>query len=191
MSSLSRIEAVRQARDYIQKDPLYLDTETTGIGPHDNILEIAIIDQQGISLVDTLVKPVGSISPEALAVHGINTDMLQDAPHWSQVWPQVEAVLVGRWLGIYNADFDLRMMQQSHQRNWMQWSSPAGLETFCIMKLYAQFYGQWNAQRGNYRWHSLDAAGRQSRIPLPNSHRAKDDTLLTRAILNFIAEQPI
>jgi DNA polymerase-3 subunit epsilon len=190
MSTLARREAIQIAQEYLGKNPLYLDTETTGIGPHDNILEIAIIDQEGNTLVDTLVKPVGVISPEAISVHGIHADMVQEAPSWSQVWPQVEAVLTGRPVGIYNAEFDLRMMEQSHQRNWMQWALPRGTGAFCIMKLYAQFYGQWNARHRNYRWHSLDSAGRQCGIPLPNSHRARDDTLLTRAVLHHIAGYP-
>ncbi len=188
MSKLSRIEAIRNAQEFLQKDPLYLDTETTGLSPNDNILEIAIIDEQGNSLVDTLVKPIGRISPEALSVHGINENMLKGAPTWSQVWPQVEAVLTGRWVGIYNADFDLRMMAQSHKRNWMQWSQPPAMEPFCIMKLYAKFRGHWNAQRGEYRWHSLDTAGQHCGIPLLNSHRARDDSLLTREILRCIAK---
>jgi DNA polymerase-3 subunit epsilon len=92
-------------------------------------------------------------------------------------------------IGIYNVDFDLRMMRQSHQMNWLRWTDPPGAEFFCIMKLYAQFWGQWNPKYGNYRWQSLDQAREQSKIHLPNSHRAKDDTLLTRALLEFMANQ--
>jgi hypothetical protein len=69
----------------------------------------------------------------------------------------------------------------------MIWKRPEGMRDFCIMKLYAQYYGQWNSRRGDYRWQSLDAAGRQCRIPLPNSHRAKDDALLTKAVLENLA----
>ena len=191
MNLSARKEAVRRAQEFIAKQPLYLDTETTGISPNDNILEIAIIDHDGLVLVDTLVRPVGAITPGAQAVHGISPDMLQDAPRWGEVWDQIEAVLAGRYLGIYNADFDLRMMEQSHNRNWMQWSPPQGMEVFCIMKLYAQFYGKWNPRRGSYSWQSLDSAGRQCGIPLPNSHRAKDDTLLTRAVLQYMAEYQV
>ena len=59
------------------------------------------------------------------------------------------------------------------------------------MKLYAQFYGQWNPRHGNYRWQSLDQAGEQCGIPLQNSHRAKDDTHLTRALLEYMAAQSL
>jgi len=187
MISSARREAIQIAQEKLSRKPIYLDTETTGTGPNDNIVEISIVDHHGNILIDTLVKPIGIISTGAMAVHGITNEQLTNARQWKEVWPEVEAVLSGRLLGIFNADFDLRMMQQSHTRNWMQWMIPKGMEVFCIMKLYAQFYGEWNSRRGNYRWQSLDNAGKQCSIPLPNSHRAKDDTLLTREIFLYMA----
>jgi DNA polymerase III epsilon subunit-like protein len=190
MRTSGRNEAILRAQEYLKRQPIYLDTETTGIGPNGNIVEIAIVDHSGQVLADTLVKPVGKIQSEAFSVHGISNEMVVDAPHWNEVWEEIEPILSGRFVGIYNTEFDLRMMQQSHASQWMQWAAPPGMEAFCIMKLYAQFYGQWNPRRGNYRWQSLDAAGKQLGLPLPNSHRAKDDTLLTKAILETVANQP-
>ena len=189
MNLSARKEAILTAQKWIAQQPVYIDTETTGTGPGDVIVEISIIDHAGNPLVDTLVRPVGSISPEARAVHGISNEMVREARRWEEIWPEVEAALSNRAVGIYNADFDLRMLQQTHQKNWLRWTNPAGSQFFCIMKLYAQFYGEWNSRRGGYRWQSLDAAGKQCGIPLPNSHRAKDDTLLTRAILAYMAQQ--
>ena len=189
MNLSARKEAFQIAQKWLSKKPVYTDTETTGTGPNDGIVEIAVIDHDGSTLVDTLVKPVGLIPPGATSIHGITNEMVKDAPRWDAVWPEVEAAMINRAVGIYNADFDLRMMRQSHQKNWLRWFDPEGAEFFCIMKLYAQFYGEWNARRRSYRWQSLDAAGRQCGIPLSNSHRAKDDTLLTRAVLEYMANQ--
>ena len=187
MNSSARSEAIQLARQWLSRKPVYIDTETTGTGPNDSIIEVSVIDHDGGVLVDSLVKPVGKISPGARAVHRITNDMIKDAPRWESVWTQVEAAITNRVIGIYNVDFDLRMMRQSHQMNWLRWSDPPGADFFCIMKLYAQFWGQWNPKYGNYRWQSLDQAREQCRIPLPNSHRAKDDTLLTRALLEYMA----
>jgi len=187
MNSSSRKSAIQRAQELVSRQPVYLDTETTGIGPQDNIVEIAVIDHDGSVLVDTLVKPVGKIQPEAAAIHKIRDEMVAEAPRWGEVWEEVEVVLSGRLVGMYNADFDLRLMRQSHTSSWMQWAQPPGMEAFCVMKLYAQFNGEWNPRRGNFRWQSLDTAGRQCGISLPNSHRAADDSLLTRAILKFMA----
>jgi DNA polymerase-3 subunit epsilon len=185
----ARKEAILTARKWLAQKPVYVDTETTGTGAGDVIVEISIIDHDGSTLVDSLVRPVGSISPEAMAVHGISNEMVREARRWESVWPEVEAAFRNRVVGIYNADFDLRMLQQTHQKNWLRWANPEGAQFFCIMKLYAQFYGEWNSRRGGYRWQSLDAAGKQCGIPLPNSHRAKDDTLLTQALLEYMARQ--
>lgn len=189
MNLAARKDAITIAQSMIKRQPLYLDTETTGTGPNDNILEISIVDHDGKILMDTLVRPVGMNSPEARAVHQISDEMVRGAPRWGDVWGNIETVLSGRLVGIYNADFDLRLMQQSHALNLLKWTQPPGMEVFCVMKLYAQFYGRWNPKRGNFKWQSLEAAGRQCGIDLPNTHRAKDDTLLARAILHYIAEQ--
>ena len=189
MNSGARKEAIKLARQLLSKKPVYIDTETTGTGPDDNIIEITVIDHDGNVLVDSFVKPVGKISTAAMAIHGITDEMVKGAPRWDAIWPAVETAITNRAVGIFNADFDLRMMRQSHQKNWLNWSEPKGVEFFCIMKLYAQFYGEWNPRYGNYRWQSLDRARRQCGIPLPNSHRAKDDTQLTRALLEYMAAQ--
>jgi DNA polymerase-3 subunit epsilon len=191
MNSVARVEAIKIAREWIARKPVYFDTETTGIGSHDGIIEIAVLDHDGTVLIDTLVKPLGKIPADATAIHGITNEMAKTAPQWDVVWPRVEIAFINRAVGVYNADFDLRMIRQTHQKNWLSWFEPEGTTFFCIMKLYAQFYGQWNAKHKNYRWQSLEIAGRQCGIPFPNSHRAKDDTLLSRAILEYMANQEI
>jgi DNA polymerase III epsilon subunit-like protein len=111
-------------------------------------------------------------------IHNITDELVRESPTWLQVWPQLEAVLKNRVVGIYNAEFDLRMLQQTHQVYGLPWRIPMS-RVFCIMKLYSDF-------SGFLKWQSLEAAGRQSRIPLPNSHRARDDTLLARELFLYI-----
>ena len=181
-----RMKAIQLARSRIRQGPLYLDTETTGLKEFDEIVEIAVIDQDGKVLLDTLVKPLKRIPADAVAIHGITDAMVQDALRWSEVWPKLEPILRGHQVAIYNADFDLRMMSQSHRLHMLPWRIPQW-EVFCVMQLYAQFFGDWDAFRGKYRFQSLENAGRQSKIPLPNTHRARDDATLTRALLHYIA----
>jgi DNA polymerase-3 subunit epsilon len=183
----ARRQAIQVARQKLLLQPLYLDTETTGLGRDSEIVEICILDDQGQVIFESLVRPLRPIPPDAIQIHGITNAMVKDAPDWISVWSTVEPILAGRHVGIYNAEFDLRMLQQTHQNYRMRWPHDLPFQPFCIMRLYAQYYGEWNSQRGSYRWHSLDVAGRQCRIPLPNSHRARDDTLLARAILHHIA----
>jgi DNA polymerase-3 subunit epsilon len=170
--------------------PLFLDTETTGLKAWDEIIEIAILDHEGLPLIDTLVRPTRKIPPDAIAIHGITDEMVQTAPAWQELWPEIEQILEGKETAIYNADFDLRLMKQSHEANKMPWNVQEK-NFFCIMQLYAQFYGMWNASRRSFRWQSLENAGRQCRIQLPNTHRAKDDTMLARAVLIHMATSEV
>jgi DNA polymerase-3 subunit epsilon len=165
---------------------LYLDTETTGLGSEAEIVEIALLDFQGESLFESLVRPIGPIPPDATAVHGITTTMVAGAPDWRSVWLEVEPLLAGRLVAIYNAEFDLRMMRLAHRRAGLAWNLPPDQFT-CLMELYAEFRGDWNPIRRSYRWHSLEAARQQCALPLANSHRAAQDAQLARLLLEHMA----
>ena len=182
--------AIAVARAELARMPVFLDTETTGMGVNDQIVEICVLDHDGSLLFESLVKPTWTISPAAQRVHGISPQMVQSAPPWYEVWSETRKALAGRRVGIYNAQFDLNMMRQSHQAHGLRWSA-ADCDAFCIMDLYAQFYGKRGAGYGSFRWQSLDAAGRQCRISLPNSHRAQADARLARAVLKYMADSKI
>jgi DNA polymerase-3 subunit epsilon len=180
-----RRAAIAQAQIELNKQLIYLDTETTGLKDRDQIVEICLLDHDGSIVFESLVKPTVKIPPDATRVHHITDALVSTAPTWPEIWPQVEAVLTTRRIAIYNAEYDLRLMQQSHRAHGLAWST--SLNHFCIMKLYAQFRGDWNARAGNYRWYSLDDARWQCGLNLPNAHRAHADTLLARAVLHYVA----
>ena len=182
-----RQSAIQEARDLLKNDPVYLDTETTGLHNSAEVIEIGVVDDQGEVLFESFVKPRGKIDPAAFRLHGITQEMLTDAPTWEQIWPQAEAVLLDRRIGVYNVEFDLRLMKQSHNRSWLRWIVPDS-NFFDIMKLYARFYGDWDPYHRAFRYQSLELAGKQCGIRLPNAHRAVDDCLLTRALLHHMAE---
>lgn len=186
MPPQARQQAIQKSKSYLSQNPIFLDTETTGFKNWDEIVEIAIVDQDGNTLLDSLVKPGRKIPPDAMAIHGITEDMVADAPTWTELWPQVQAALEGRVVGIYNADFDLRLLEQTASNAGMVWEPPYA-EAFCVMNLYSEYKGDWNNKYRNYRWHKLEAAGRQLGIPLPNAHRALADTLLARKVLQGMA----
>ncbi len=180
-----RQRAIQTAQKILEARPIYLDTETTGLDNSDEIIEISIIDDEGQVLFESLVKPSRPIPASATMIHGISNDEVQNARNWPAIWPQVRSVLFGRLVVIYNEAFDLRMMQQSHARYRLPWKER--LTTVDLLKLYAEFRGEWDPNRRSYRYHSLAKAGQQCGISLPNAHRSTADTLLTRALLHHIA----
>ncbi|NPV57115.1 MAG: 3'-5' exonuclease [Anaerolineae bacterium] len=179
--------AIASARQVLANAPVYLDTETTGVSTQDEIIEISILDSDGALLLDQLIRPTKKIPPEAIAIHNITNDQVAVAPFLPYVWQSIKSILNNRIIAAYNADFDIRLLKQSLALYNIQWQAP--INQFCIMKCYAQFRGDWDPRRRSYRYVSLDVAGKQCGITLPNSHRAQADALLAREILLYIAHQ--
>jgi DNA polymerase-3 subunit epsilon len=182
-----RMRSIETARAVISQNPVFLDTETTGLGGDDEIVELSIVDSDGSILFDSLIRPIKPIPADATAIHGISTADVQNARPWPVVWSEIRGHLFSRMIVIYNQEFDLRMLQQTHARYKMPWKER--LNTFDLLKLYAEFRGEWDARRRSYRYQSLDSAGKQCGITLPNAHRSAADSLLSRAVLIYMAEQ--
>ena len=176
----TRHDTITRAKQLLTAYPLYLDTETTGLDSWSEIIEIAIVETDGKVAFQSLVKPVNPIPTSATRIHGIDDILVADAPRWNQIWPEVQQLLSGRQVGIYNADFDLRMLQQSNAKYQLPFKLSEGTKFFCIMNLYKDYYG-------SYRFQSLDSARAFFNIPIRNSHRAVEDTQLARAVLERIA----
>ena len=185
-SASIRQQAIEVAQRVRAARPVYLDTETTGLGKDDEIIEISIIDDDGQTLLETLVKPSQPIPAESTRVHGITDLDVQTARSWPAIWPLVRSAMFGRLVVLYNEDFDMRMMQQSHARYRLPWKDK--FNTFDLLKLYAEYRGEWDPRRRSYRYQSLANAGAQCKIALPNAHRTTADTLLTRALLHYVAD---
>lgn len=187
MLSGDRLRAIQHARYYNGLDPIFLDTETTGLHADAEIVEICLIDSTGSVLYDSLVRPTRSIPWDAVLVHNITDELVSDAPPWSQVWSRVEEIIRGRYVGIYNAEFDLRMMRQTHALYGIRWEENI-FSHFCIMRLYAQFYGQSRGRYGTPRWQSLTDAARQCSVYIQGAHRARQDTELAMAVFNHMLQ---
>jgi len=178
----------RIAGGWLARRPAYLDTETTGLGRDDEIIEIALLDHDGAALADLRVKPRKPIPPEATRVHGIGGLDVAEAPGWSEVQAQLCAQLHGRAIVIYNADFELRLLMQTARIHGCPLAPAAS--AFCAMKLYAEWYGDWNDFHGNYRWQRLGDAAEQMGLAVPvNLHAASADAALTRRLLLAMAGQ--
>jgi DNA polymerase III subunit epsilon len=186
MFPIANPKVIQRARQILAYEPIFLDTETTGFSPDDVVIEVGVVDLTGVTLYETLVKPPIPIPADAMAIHGISEVMVSAAPGWTEAWEDLRAVLEGRYIGAYNADFDLRMLKQTHGRYWLDWPLD-DQHFFCVMKLYAAFYGQRSPRGDSFRFHKLEAAGAACRIPLPNAHRAVDDAKLTAALFKHIA----
>ena len=187
--------AVNTARRWLAENRLILDTETTGLSGLDEIVEIAIINARGDVILDTLIKPSKSIPAEATAIHGITNEMVANAPCWSEVHHDV-CGLITRSSGFvaYNSQYDSRLIYQtaalSGGTTAFSESEAAVINNIhdCAMLLYAEFYGQWDDRRSNYKWQRLTAAAEQQGVEvIGQAHRALADSLLTLGVIKAIA----
>lgn len=87
---------------------IYLDTETTGFSPSAGaaIVEVAIVDDRGQTLIDTLVDPRKPIPWQAQNVHGISDDMVRGKPTLEALMPRIIEIIQGEEVVIYNSAFD-------------------------------------------------------------------------------------
>lgn len=184
-----RLKAAEQALSILEDGPLFFDTETTGLSRTAEIVEVGVVDAEGRTVLESLVRPRRRIPAEVTDLHGISNEMVREAPTWAEIWPEVQHLFMGRRVGIFNADFDLRMMRQSHRQRGLPWEELGG-SAFCVMKMYARFYGE-RLGISDAKWQSLQKAGRQCGLALPNSHRAVGDARLTCAVFRHMAGLPL
>ena len=183
-------KVIQRAKEVLALTPVFLDTETTGTGPSDLIIEVGIVDVGGNVLYEGLVNPGKPIPAESSAVNGITDEDVRDEPRWPEVWPVIELILKDRVIGIYNADFDMRLLRQSCQAHKLEWTLQMN-QSFCMMKLFAAYYGEWNPRYNGFKSQKLEFAGKLCGLSEQNTHHAVDDAKLTAELLRYIASQPL
>lgn len=182
-SALESFKAMIRRNDFV-----ILDTETTGL--HDGeIVQIAIINSAGQTLMNTYVKPLKTTLSDFNIAHGITSGKIADAPTWEHVLPDVQRLLDGENVVIYNAKYDRKMMHQSTEKSDLpkvEWKELAVF--WCAMEAFAEEYGDWNEWHHSYRWQKLAKAARYYNIVIENEHDALADCLMTLDVVKAMAK---
>lgn len=105
---------------------LIVDTETVGAGATVEIIEIAFGDAEGRIVFESLVRPVYNKLPPPSKQQRFDTEAFAAAPYWTDIWPDISALVEARLLVAYNAAFDrrafaatcFRHQQSSSERGW-------------------------------------------------------------------------
>jgi DNA polymerase III subunit epsilon len=162
------------------KESVFLDTETTGLNPpRDKVVEIAIINGKGKTLLNTLVNPEREIPMEVIDIHGIDNEMVKSSPTIEDLEPQLIEILSGKKLIVYNLGFDIRFLPRNVVKSTK--------EKHCCMLRFAPVYGEWNVYHGNYKWQSLIVAADYVDYEWEGeAHRALADTLACRAVWDYL-----
>lgn len=186
-----RRDCAQTACLWLDEHPVFLDTETTGTGDHDEICEVAVIAPDGEVIIDELVRPSRPIPASATQVHGISDKDVEDAPTTCDLEPELEEVLLDNPCCIYNADFDCRLLRQSATSDWLlDWPDDPS-RVSCVMELMARWHGDWSDHYQSYTWISQKRAALKLGIDvdaIDDLHRARADAELCRRILHALAD---
>jgi DNA polymerase-3 subunit epsilon len=169
-------------------DYVILDTETTDKNGSE-IIQIAIINSRGETLLNTLVKPHGEITQGAIGVHGITADQVKFQPTFPELLPQLKELLTGKDIIVYNAVFDRKALHQSAEAwvidktEWKEISS-----WYCAMERFAVVYGQWNDWRKSFTWKKLSEAAAFYGVAADGAHDALTDCRITLEVCRKMVE---
>jgi DNA polymerase-3 subunit epsilon len=172
---------------FAANETVFLDTETTGLGPAAEIVDIAVISATGEVLIDVLVRPDRPIPYEATRVHGIRDQDVQTAAPWCDVFEFIAPILAHRQIVVYNASFDHGMVRQCCERVGALFPTATWV---CAMKAYAAFREERGRGRGGHRWHSLPNAAAAFGLR-PGGHRALADAEVCRRVVLAMAQSDL
>lgn len=165
-----------------------LDTETTGLGEGDQVIEVSVIDIHGNILLNSLCRHclVGSIPQDASRIHGITDEVLATAPTFAEIYEDLKRILqrASRVI-VYNAEYDARLLDQTIRAWGLLDLDVAYFD--CAMLPYAAFAGEYSEYHRSYRWVKLTVAARSFGIDTNSAHRALDDAQMTLAVIRGMA----
>ena len=181
-----RQQVQQWAQDLMNSRFYVLDTETTGLGRQDEIVQIGIVDKKGNPVMDKLIKPTIPIPFGASKVHGIYDSHVENAPNFSAIYAELSEILEDQEIIAYNMTFDWRMLQQSGAK----YEPKIPMNWHCAMRQYAQYRGQRRkGWRGSYKWHRLVNAVAQEGLEVKDVHNALGDARMTLKLIRKMAEE--
>jgi len=167
----------------IGDDFVAISSETTGINiKKDEPVKLTIIDQAGVTLMDTMLFPEAQIHPEAEAVHGISEADLLHAPRFADIADKVKALLEGKSVLAYNAPFAKSMIANAVRGELAihEWTLPG--DWHCLMKMGAT----WGGERSSlliHQFRSLKFNELASRLGVAvNGSKAAQVLAVTKAL---------
>jgi DNA polymerase III subunit epsilon len=186
-----KLQAARKAHEFIANGEFrILDTETTGTDPYEaRIVQIAVIDQDGNILVDSLLDPQEVIPSGAYNVHHISDEMVVGQPTFDELTPLLYQALNHKPLCIYNYAYDWTLIRTHCYRYGYEVPATDEQHSTCAMKTYAQFHGEYSQHHGSFTWQKLVNACMWMNIQVDAPpHSALGDCLRTLALIRKMSD---
>lgn len=175
------------AQQLIEIGCVMLDTETTGLGEYDEVVEIAVGDCKTKEIIyESFVKPTIKMNPIASNINGITDKQLVKAPSIKKVWKDLEPLLLNKIVVASHGndaakDFDHRLLNQSL----------ATVGKSCSLMMYdiQPLYRMYSCQRAEGKY-PLKTEGMCLQLGIKKgTHRAKADVLAQMEIMHAMANK--
>ncbi len=154
--------------DFPIHEPLvFVDLETTGANfANDRIIEVGLleVDQDGAREWSVLVNPGRPVPPFITGLTGIDTAMVENAPTFDQLAPELLEKLRGRLFIAHNARFDYGFLKHEFRRLGIEFRATS----LCTVKLSRKLFPA-------HHRHSLDTLVERFGITTSDRHRALAD----------------
>ena len=152
---------------------MVFDCETTGLGKHDRIVEIAAVEVDVdtgdvVDEFDTLVNPERDVGRTNL--HGITASMVEAAPTFAEIAAALARRMHGSTLVAHNLSFDSRMLSQEFGRLNTAFAAGSG---FCTLRATSE---------------KLGIACQRHKIAAFEQHQALADARATALLLTRVYE---
>jgi DNA polymerase-3 subunit epsilon/exodeoxyribonuclease X len=169
----------------------FIDTETTGTGPKDRICSVGpnLDDGDTLRTHHELIAPGRKVPPDAMAVHHITNEMLEDAPAFTESEAAAlldslngpDTLLVG-----HNLSFDLDMLY----REGLTWRGGMVDTLKCTKHLLGGEIDRFSLQYLRYELRLYrDEAEEAKRLGIElRPHHALSDALHTRMLYRYLLE---
>ena len=152
---------------------IVLDTETTGDGPQDQVIELALLSIPGRSARVKRFRPTVPITPEARGVHHLTDRELEMEPP-AAAWNINAVIPYDVVIAAHFLEFDYRLLRQT----WPGFARPYGICTYrCARHLWPDL------PPGGYRLQSLRYRLGLDVSPAGNPHSAMYDAQVCLALL--------
>jgi len=183
VNDVERIDSglIRSSRMKRPRQFAVIDVETNALSPRQNgrILEIALIlaDEKGAVLdqFTSLVNPGHHAGTGAVWVHGIQREMLQDAPSFDEIIGNIIPFLEHSILTAHNISFDKSFLLAEFARSGI--IVPA-IASFCTLKMARRLFPHIPSR-------SLSPLCEYLGIPLHHAHSAMADCMAALQLLRY------
>lgn len=150
---------------------IVLDTETTGLDyTKERMVEFAAVRLENGKIkgkFQTLINPQQHIRKSSIAIHGITSEMVADAPTEEEIMPKILEFIGDYPIVAHNAIFDYTFINEAAIRTTGEEIKNTRVDS---QQMFKEIYPDLDS-------HGLEALTKKFNVDLTNHHRAMADTM--------------